>query len=80
MTDRVTAFLVVLDRDIPGDSQEAQATQAALNQIRFVASVEPVITEHPLDVHAAVTRRDTTWRQRISDLLSREPGQIVEGP
>jgi hypothetical protein len=75
MTDRVTAFLVVLDRDIRDD--DAQPTLDAIKQIRFVATVEPVVREHALDIRAAVIRRNLAWTESLWHLAANAPADLT---
>ena len=51
MTDRVNAFVVILDRDIRED--DVEATINAINQIKGVLEVIPQTSE---PIHAAVMR------------------------
>lgn len=64
MTDRYTGFAVVLVTPMRDD--DAEATLAALRQIRGVATVEPIIDEGS-DTFA-VMRRDQEWIDRLSTL------------
>lgn len=65
MTDRYSAFVVVLDHDVRAD--EADATITALEQIRGVISVEPHVGN--IEQSIAQVRADTAWRNAIIDFL-----------
>jgi hypothetical protein len=73
MTDRITAYLVVLDE--PTREDDAEATLAAIRQIKGVLTVEPVVRDI-LTEQAAGSRRDQRWMdtlgQTIRDVTSRE--------
>ena len=70
MTDRITAYLVTLDKPIRED--DAEPTLAAIRQIKGVSSVKPVVRDG-LAESAAITRRDIAWQREIRDLLRYGP-------
>jgi hypothetical protein len=69
MTDRHTAYIVVLEHDIRDDDAEPVLT--ALRMVKGVASVEPVIADYPFAV--ARTRRDSAWRDALYELARQGP-------
>lgn len=71
MTDRHSAYIVTLDRDIRED--DAEEIMTALRMVRFVAAVEPVVVNHVL--HIAEARRDQQWRDALNGLTRNGPGE-----
>lgn len=65
MTDRHSAYIVVLKDDIRED--DAQWTINALRMVKGVASVKPVVADW--DQHIAHVRVDREWRDRLLKLL-----------
>lgn len=70
MTDRHSAYIVVLKDDIRED--DAEFTINALRMIKGVASVEPVVADS--DQQIAHLRVDREWRERILKLLKDADG------
>lgn len=66
MTDRINAFVVVLENDLHAEYIENIVT--ALTQIKGVLSVEPH-TSTPIDVEVATARRDTVWTDALIELV-----------
>ena len=67
MTDRLHGFAVALENDIRED--DAEATIAAIRQIRGVLSVTPIVTD--IATHIARERLDAEWRRKIYELVRR---------
>lgn len=70
VTNRISAFVVVLDEDLRED--DAQATIAALHQIKGVLSVQP----HVADVASVVATarvRSELWRKLYEVLYPGAP-------
>lgn len=65
MTDRHSAYIVVLNSDIRED--DAEHIINALRMVKGVASVEPVIADY--NQHIARVRVDREWRDRLLKLL-----------
>lgn len=65
MTDRHSAYIVVLKDDIRED--DAKWTINALRMVKGVASVEPVVAD--TDQQIAHIRVDHEWRDRILKML-----------
>lgn len=66
MTDRHSAYIVVLAKDIRED--DALATIEALKMIKGVISVKPHVGR-AFEAAIARERADHEWRQRVADLL-----------
>ena len=66
MTDRHSAYLVVLDDDIRED--DAKSLINALYLIKGVISVQPVHGGNPHQMLAAA-RRDDKWRKRLVEVI-----------
>lgn len=73
MTDRHTAYLVVLDRDIRED--DAEHTINALRMVRGVMRVTPVLADEPLAVAAAEARVRREVAQVLRDAEARVLGR-----
>lgn len=74
MTDRHSGYLVTLDHDIREDDAE-ESILVALHMIKGVASVTPVTDDRPLDVQAAVIRRDQDWKTTLVTLYRDGPAE-----
>jgi uncharacterized membrane protein len=61
MTDRLAGFIVTLAEDTRED--DAEATIAAVRQIKGVLSVEPVVSDHIL--HMAEQRARHELREKL---------------
>lgn len=72
MTDRHAGYVVVLDRDIRDD--DAQATIAAIGQIKGVASVEPIVAD-PGSIIAEVRAK-----REIGEKVLRALGYLPPSP
>lgn len=68
MTDRINAFVVVLERDTRTD--DVEATLAAIRQIRNVLSVEPHVAE--LVDHIAYVRARTNISEALFKSLKEQ--------
>lgn len=66
MTDRHSAYLVILDHDIRED--DAQATVTALSQIKGVLSVGPYVAEN-LAIDIAESRVRSELSQKLFEVL-----------
>jgi len=64
MTDRHSAYIVTLEKDIRSDDAE-EGVLAALRMIRGVAAVEPVTAE-PFAEQTARIRRDRAWQEALT--------------
>lgn len=73
MTDRHAAYLVVLDRDIRED--DSQEIIRAIQMIKFVSSVKPVVAYHDLQI--AEIRRDRQWADALHRLAQEGPEERV---
>lgn len=65
MTDRHSSYIVVLESDIRED--DAEATLAALRQIRGVLTVEPVVASY--EQHVAENRAMHAMRMKLYDFI-----------
>lgn len=65
MTDRFKGFIVTLEDDIRDD--DAEATIAAIQQIRGVIGVEPLVAD--ATQHIAETRVRLDLRKKLWDVL-----------
>lgn len=65
MTDRINALIVVLEQDMRTD--DAEATIAAIRQIRGVLSVEAHVAD--IGAHIAETRARTVLSEQILKVL-----------
>jgi hypothetical protein len=65
--ERHCGYVITLDQDLR--EEDARATLTALQMIKGVISVEPLI----LDIHHLLAREkaDEIWRERIRSLLRR---------
>ena len=63
MTDRHSGYIDVLDKDMRED--DAQATIAALQRIKGVLTVEPVVSE--VNMLIAQARAETEFKQKLVD-------------
>lgn len=70
MTDRHSAYIVVLNNDVRED--DAEHIINALRMVKGVAAVDPVVTDY--DEHIARTRVDREWREKIYKLLENSEG------
>lgn len=68
MTDRLAGFVVTLEQDLRDD--DAQATIAAIRQIKGVISVEPVLGGP--DIHIAEERARLNITTRLYDALRKK--------
>jgi hypothetical protein len=64
MTDRHSAYIVTLEKDIREDNAQ-ESVLATLRMIRGVASVEPVTAE-PFAERTARIRRDRAWQEALA--------------
>ena len=69
MTDRHSAYIVVLKEDVREDDDEFIVN--ALRMVSGVASVKPIVADW--DQHIAHVRVDREWRERILKLLKDSP-------
>lgn len=74
MTDRYSAFIVMLDRDIREDDAE-EGILTALRMLKGVVSVQPV---HALPISPEALRRDQKWRSALLTLLKEGP-ELIKG-
>ena len=65
MTDRHSAYIVVLDHDIRED--DAEPILGALRMVKGVLRVEPVAAS--FEEHIAQSRADSAWREKLLALL-----------
>ena len=65
MTDRFAGFFVTLERDVRSD--DAEATLAAIRQVKGVLSVEPLVSTPEL--HVAHGRARYAIMERLSTIL-----------
>jgi hypothetical protein len=72
MTDRIAAFVVVLDADVREDDPLAHAIRDSIRLLRGVADVRPVVADGEL--HIAEARADTRWRGRLLTLVNDPEG------
>lgn len=72
MTDRVNALTVVLEKDIRID--DVQSLISAIRALRFVADVQPNITE--LSDWVAESRANQAWREAILKLCEDGPVRL----
>ena len=70
MTDRINAFVVILDRDIRDDDVEAITN--ALRMVKHVASVEPVVARSTEGM-VARTRVSKWWRDKLFAIIDEAP-------
>jgi hypothetical protein len=71
MTDRITAYLVTLEEPIRED--DAEVTLAAIQQIKGVLTVQPVVRDF-LPEHAAIIRRDMYWQNQLVQVIHNAAG------
>lgn len=69
MKDRHAAYIVVLEEDVPED--DARGIITALENIRFVSSVTPVVTSYEQTI--ARRRRDREWEKALLALVQQGP-------
>jgi hypothetical protein len=72
MTDRHAAFVVVLEQDLRED--DAAAIRRALEMVKGVAAVRPVLAE-PLAEEAERIRRDLAWGKALGHLAVNGPDE-----
>lgn len=73
MTDRLAAFVVVLDTDVREDDPLAHALRESISLLRGVAAVRSVVADGEL--HIAEERADQRWRGRLLTLV-RDPAAV----
>lgn len=76
MTDRHLGYLVTLEQ--PTREDDAEATLAAIRQIRGVIDVRPVVSE--AGQMAVAIRRDREWQEVLQRLVVYGPGPREEQP
>lgn len=71
MTDRHSAYIVTLDKDVRAD--DAEQIIAALGMVKGVLAVEPVVADN-FAAHIERERVGRQWRGALLDLLDNGPG------
>lgn len=75
MTDRHSAYIVTLDKDLRAD--DAEKILDALEMIKGVVSVEPVVAD--VIAHVAEQRVNWMWREALLNFADMGPEQFMRG-
>jgi hypothetical protein len=76
MTDRHTGYLITLETPLHED--DAARTLAALQQVKGVIDVRPIVAS--MEQMSGAVRMEHNWRKAIITLAEFGPGAIKENP